>query len=332
MPPRNSVQLAGRSLELHDEVADNGGDMDVARIASRVARMAFPGAGLVAGLVLALPVRTGSVACPPAREGRVNCLVQHAWAPAFVKLAAALLVAYLLHDALCRRLPAAVRRWRAGERVIRRGRGFGREAVLADSVLAAASWGVVPESRRRLLRRHEPSGPIVVAAPPAAPAPAVRPTPAPASAEPETVAPEPGARPAAGRLPLSAFDRLLARAVAEEAPAEHLPSAAEPGAADPVALEPVPSEPAVASEPALAEPEPEPLRPLTTADRLAHLTDPLAAHLRIIGQEEGRSRRLRPLSDPALTVALFSDVSAAEGQAEDLGVSLPAPVAVPAPT
>lgn len=285
--------------------ADNEGDMDVARIAPRVARMAFLGAGTLAGLVLALPVRTGSVACPPVREGRVNCLVQHAWAPAFVKLAAALLVAYLLHDALCLRLPAAVRRWRTGERVIRRGRGFGREAVLADSVLAAASWGVVPKSRRRLLRRHEPSGPIVVSAP-AALASAGRPTPASAVAEPESepVAtapePEPSARRAAGPPPLSAFDRLLARAVA--------------------------------SEPVLAESEPEPLRPLTAADRRARLTHPLAAHLRVIGREEGRSRRLRPLSDPALTVALFSDVSAAEGQAEDLGVPSPPPLAVPAPT
>jgi hypothetical protein len=108
--------------------------------------MIILGLGTAAGLALALPVQTGSVACPPAQEGRVNCLVQNAWAPAFVKLAATILVVWLLADLLAR-VPALYRRWRAGERVTRRAHDHGRSAVLSDGVLAAASWGIVPEAK-----------------------------------------------------------------------------------------------------------------------------------------------------------------------------------------
>src|SRR5215213_10177681 len=112
-------------------------DMDVNRATQRWSRMTVLGIGTAAGLVFALPVKTGSVACPPAGEGRVNCLLQHAWAPAFVKLTAAILVAWLVAD-LLKRVPDMRRRWHAGERVTRRPHDHGREAVLADSVLAAA--------------------------------------------------------------------------------------------------------------------------------------------------------------------------------------------------
>jgi hypothetical protein len=115
--------------------------------------MAVLGLGTAAGLVLALPVRTGSVACPPAHEGRVNCLLQHAWAPAAIKLFGAILVTWLVADVLLHRLPAWYARWTSGERLVRRATDHGREAVLTDSVLNAATWGIVPE-RGRELRWH----------------------------------------------------------------------------------------------------------------------------------------------------------------------------------
>jgi hypothetical protein len=112
--------------------------------------MAVLGLGTAAGLVFALPVKTGSVACPAAHEGRGYCLLQHAWAPAAVKLVAAVLVAWLLADFLFHRLPAMRIRWRAGQRPGRHATDRGRAAVLSDSVLAAASWGVVPDAGRQM--------------------------------------------------------------------------------------------------------------------------------------------------------------------------------------
>jgi len=109
--------------------------------------MAVLGIGTAAGLVFALPVRTGSVACPPAHEGRTNCLLQHAWAPAFVKVVAVVFAVWLLFELLAA-VPRALRRWRSGERPIRRAADHGRDAVLGDTVLAAATWGIVPESRK----------------------------------------------------------------------------------------------------------------------------------------------------------------------------------------
>lgn len=121
--------------------------MEVTRATQRWSRMTVLGLGTAAGLVLALPVETGSVACPPAREGRVNCLIQNAWAPAAVKLAAVIFVAWLLGELLFGRLPAMIRRFRSGERLTRRTTDHGRQAVLGDGVLAAASWGIIPEPK-----------------------------------------------------------------------------------------------------------------------------------------------------------------------------------------
>jgi hypothetical protein len=129
---------------------------------------------MAAGLVYALPVQTRSVACPPAHEGRVNCLIQHAWAPAFVKVAAAMLIAWLVGDLLLHRLPAARIRWQRGERPVRRATDRGRGAVLADPVLAAANWGILPEPGKAVAwtaaSREEPVVVAAVAEPvPAAP-------------------------------------------------------------------------------------------------------------------------------------------------------------------
>jgi hypothetical protein len=121
--------------------------MDVTRDSPRKARIAALGLGTVAGLVFALPVKTGSVACPPAGEGRTYCVLQHAYAPAGVKLAAALLVVWLLCELVFIRLPALRIRWAAGERLVRREDGHGHAAVAADPILAAANWGIVPERK-----------------------------------------------------------------------------------------------------------------------------------------------------------------------------------------
>lgn len=148
--------------------------MEVVHATRRWSRMTVLGLGTAAGLVFALPVQTGSVACPPAREGRVNCLLQHAWAPAAVKLAAAIFLAWLLGELLFGRLPAAVRRWRAGERLTRRADDHGRAAVLSDGVLAAASWGIVPEAKpawRVVKAEPNPALAAVLPAPDPAPLP-----------------------------------------------------------------------------------------------------------------------------------------------------------------
>ena len=155
------------------------------------------GLGMAAGLVFALPVKTGSVACPPAREGRVNCLLQHAWAPAAVKVAVAIFVAWMLSELLFTRLPQAFRRLRSGERPTRRPSDQGRAAVLADGVLAAASWGVVPESKpnwRVVKAQPNPALAAALPARPAAPAadeggPVVPATPAQPAEPPVVVAP-----------------------------------------------------------------------------------------------------------------------------------------------
>jgi hypothetical protein len=138
--------------------------------------MTVLGLGTAAGLVFALPVETGSVACPPAREGRVNCLLQHAWAPAAVKVAAAIFVAWLIGELLFGRLPEMLRRRRSGERLSRRPADHGRAAVLNDGVLAAASWGVVPEAKPAWRAVKAVPNPALAAALPAPlPAPIVLP-------------------------------------------------------------------------------------------------------------------------------------------------------------
>jgi hypothetical protein len=123
--------------------------MDVARDKSRLARIAFLGLGTLAGLVFALPVKTGSVSCPPQGEGRVQCLINEAWAPAGIKLAAAVFVVWLIGELLVFRLPALRRRWVEGERIVRREDGMGHDVVSSDPLLAAANRGIVPERKAR---------------------------------------------------------------------------------------------------------------------------------------------------------------------------------------
>lgn len=169
--------------------------------------MAVLGLGTAAGLVFALPVKTGSVACPAAHEGRAYCLLQHAWAPAAVKLVAAVLVSWLLADFLFHRLPAMRIRWRAGQRPGRHATDRGREAVLSDSVLAAATWGIVPEPGRQLRWR------AVTPAPNPAAAEALAHLPAPVSDDNLRI-PAPGPPPADPPAPVP-FDGVRALTAAE---------------------------------------------------------------------------------------------------------------------
>lgn len=236
-------------------------DMDVNRVTQRWSRMTVLGFGTVAGLVFALPVKTGSVACPPAGEGRVNCLLQHAWAPALVKLASVILAAWLLFELLSR-VPELGRRYRSGERIARVPHDHGREAVLNDSVLAAATWGIVPEPRKPAFK-------------------VVRPAPNPALT-------------AALKLPA-------------------VPAAEAPGPAT------APAPPAV---PAPAAPI-SGVRALNAGERFQRSRGRISSHLRVLTDEESRTRRLRRGTDPALVVSCWSDASSARTLPD--GVTAPVP-------
>src|SRR5437763_1113946 len=55
------------------------------------------------------------------------------------------------------------------------------------------------------------------------------------------------------------------------------------------------------------------LRALTLAERLAAPAGPLQQHLRILGSDEARTRKLRQGTDPALIVSCWSDAEHAQG-------------------
>lgn len=115
-------------------------------VSVRIPQLAFLLAGLAAGLLLALPVDLSGAGCPPAGEGRNMCLVQESWAPALTTIALCLAGSWLLSDLLFVRLPEL----RRGDRPRKPPRrGHGREAIEADEVLRAATWGVLPPPRRR---------------------------------------------------------------------------------------------------------------------------------------------------------------------------------------
>lgn len=167
----------GPPLRVWPGSAEQVRDMDVKSASQRMARMATLGVGTAAGLVFALPVDTRSVACPPAREGRAYCLVQHAWAPALVEIAGSILVAWMIGEFLCNHLPELRIRWKDGQRLVRRATDHGREAVLADPVLLGANRGVLPEPGRetRWVKRAEPAADEPMTEPEPVPAPALVP-------------------------------------------------------------------------------------------------------------------------------------------------------------
>lgn len=110
----------------------------------RLPHFVFLVGGLLIGVAIALPLDASSATCPPAGEGRNMCLVQHVYAPAFTTVALCLLLAWLIAEVVFVRLPAL----RAGDRIRRRPRDHGREAIERDETLRAATWGVLPPPRR----------------------------------------------------------------------------------------------------------------------------------------------------------------------------------------
>ncbi len=136
------------------------------RFFRRLPHVVFLVVGLVAGLLLALPVDASTGSCPAPGEGRNMCLVQEVWAPALTTVALCLLLAWLLADLLFVRLPDL----RAGNRTRRRPRpGHGREALERDATLRAASWGVLPAPRRAAPRPEITVAAITGGAPPMRP-------------------------------------------------------------------------------------------------------------------------------------------------------------------
>ncbi|MBX5441481.1 MAG: hypothetical protein IRZ32_08130 [Solirubrobacteraceae bacterium] len=103
-------------------------------------------AGLAIALIVVLPVRTSETSCPPPGDGRNLCLLEQAWAPAITTVALCVALAWMLAEALFVRWP----RLRAGERERRRRpRHHGRDALMRDGTLRAATWGRLPPPRRR---------------------------------------------------------------------------------------------------------------------------------------------------------------------------------------
>ena len=115
----------------------------------RLPHLAFLLAGLGLGLVLALPIDLTGAGCPAPGEGRNMCLVQDHWAPALTTVALCLAGAWMLAELVLVRIPEMLR----GDRPRKPPRrGHGRDAIEADEVLRAATWGVLPAPPRRARR------------------------------------------------------------------------------------------------------------------------------------------------------------------------------------
>jgi len=100
--------------------------------------------GLVIALVVVLPVRSEEAGCPAASDGGNLCLLEKAVAPAVTTVALVVLLAWMLAEALFVRLP----RLRAGNLERRRPRHHGRDRLMRDTTLRAATWGRLPPPRR----------------------------------------------------------------------------------------------------------------------------------------------------------------------------------------
>jgi hypothetical protein len=123
------------------------------RAASRrtplAAQLAVGAAGIVVGLLLALPVKDVHDRCPPSGEGLVQCQLQKSVLPAVTIVLGCLIGALILFWLITRGIPNAHTWWSAGGRRQRRDID-----VAADPVLLAANWGLTyrdahPEARVR---------------------------------------------------------------------------------------------------------------------------------------------------------------------------------------
>lgn len=98
--------------------------------------------GAAIGLALVLPVRDVGARCPAEGEGLGMCVVQKAWAPAFVVFCACMIAAALLWTLLFERAPLVWRRVRRGERPVRRTPAPAAPPYDDDPFLLAATRGV----------------------------------------------------------------------------------------------------------------------------------------------------------------------------------------------
>jgi hypothetical protein len=123
------------------------------RTASRrtplAAQLAVGAAGIVVGLLLALPPKDVHDRCPPSGEGLVQCQLQKSVLPAVTIVLGCLIGALILFWLITRGIPNANVWWSSGGRRPRRDID-----VAADPVLLAANWGLTyrdahPEARVR---------------------------------------------------------------------------------------------------------------------------------------------------------------------------------------
>jgi hypothetical protein len=123
------------------------------RAASRrtplAAQLAVGAAGIVVGLLLALPLKDVHDRCPPSGEGLVQCQLQKSVLPAVTIVLGCLIGALILFWLITRGIPNAHMWWSSGGRRPRRDID-----VAADPVLLAANWGLTyrdahPEARVR---------------------------------------------------------------------------------------------------------------------------------------------------------------------------------------
>jgi len=102
--------------------------------------LAAIGVGAAAGLLWALPLKDVQDQCPASGEGLNSCVLQKSIAPAFVEIAACMLVAFLLVRFLFDTLPTVPDRMARGE-ILPRGKAEGPD-FSDDPTLVAANWGL----------------------------------------------------------------------------------------------------------------------------------------------------------------------------------------------
>jgi len=148
-PPRRGHAVACRSTPESGTPARRSGRpeqtapswLPASDVLARIARVVLMAAAVAVGLRWALPLQGVQGRCPPAGEGYGYCWVQKSVAPALVLAVVPVLAMHLLLQFALVSAPAALRRWRAGERPTRVTRAQATAPYEDDPVLLAASWG-----------------------------------------------------------------------------------------------------------------------------------------------------------------------------------------------
>lgn len=137
--------------ELRETRTGAGARMALARgrTAERASKVLYPTgllAGLVLGVIVALPIRSAEGRCPePGGEGRAMCVLQKVWVYEITVVALATLATLFVGNLLIFKLPDFYRRARAGE--LRREQRPPRPSD--DPLLLAATWGWTPDAHSR---------------------------------------------------------------------------------------------------------------------------------------------------------------------------------------